>query len=105
MIDFVNTAGVGAIGTIEDAAAQVQRLVEQSKGFGAMLLLAHEWANPEATKRSFELVAQHVMPAFQGQARATLDAKAPDGHADRLRRAAEPGVAHMTEREVAAGRG
>ena len=41
-----------------------------------MLLLAHEWANPEATRRSFELIAQHVMPAFQGQAQATLDAKA-----------------------------
>jgi limonene 1,2-monooxygenase len=108
MIDFVNTSGIGAIGTIDDAAAQVQRLVDQSTGFGAMLLLAHEWANPEATKRSFELVAQHVMPAFQGQAQATLDAKARatdtrTGYAEQQNQA----VAHMTEkyeREVAAGR-
>ena len=68
MIDFVNTSGIGAIGTIDDAGAQVEKLVNQSGGFGAMLLLAHEWANPEATQRSYELIAQHVMPAFQGQA-------------------------------------
>jgi limonene 1,2-monooxygenase len=80
MIDFINEAGIGAIGTVEDARAQVQRLWDQSNGgFGAMLLLAHEWANPQATKRSYELIAQHVMPHFQGgaitHAQATLQAK------------------------------
>ncbi len=77
MIDFINEAGIGAIGTVDDARAQVQKLWDQSNGgFGAMLLLGHEWANPEATNRSWELVAQHVMPAFQGQAQGTLDAAA-----------------------------
>jgi limonene 1,2-monooxygenase len=99
MIDFVNEAGIGAIGTPDDAAAQVQRLVDQSGGFGAMLLLAHEWANPQATRRSYELFAQHVMPHFQGQAQATLDAKARatetrSGHAEQQVAA----VAHMTEK-------
>ena len=79
MIDFINEAGIGAIGTVEDARAQVQRLWDQSGGFGAMLLLAHEWANPQATKRSYELIAQHVMPHFQGgqvtHAQATVQAK------------------------------
>ncbi|TWF78549.1 limonene 1,2-monooxygenase [Pseudonocardia hierapolitana] len=99
MIEFVNEAGIGAIGTPDDAAAQVQRLVDQSGGFGAMLLLAHEWANPQATRRSYELIAQHVMPRFQGQAQATLDAKARasesrSGHAEQQVAA----VAHMTEK-------
>jgi limonene 1,2-monooxygenase len=99
MIDFVNEAGIGAIGTPEDAAAQVQKLVDQSGGFGAMLLLAHEWANPEATRRSYELIAQHVMPRFQGQAQATLDAKARAtqtraGHAEQQIAA----VTRMTEK-------
>jgi limonene 1,2-monooxygenase len=99
MIEFVNEAGIGAIGTPEDAAAQVQRLVDQSGGFGAMLLLAHEWANPQATRRSYELIAQHVMPRFQGQAQATLDAKARasetrTGHAEQQMAA----VAHMSEK-------
>ncbi len=100
MIDFINEAGIGAIGTVEDAAAQVERLVGQSDGgFGAMLLLAHEWANPLATRRSFELIAQHIMPRFQGQAQPTLDAKARatetrSSHADQQNAA----VAHMTEK-------
>jgi limonene 1,2-monooxygenase len=75
MIDFINEAGIGAIGTASDAKAQVQKLADQSGGFGAMLLLGHEWANPEATKRSFELIAQHVFPEFQGHAASTLAAK------------------------------
>jgi limonene 1,2-monooxygenase len=99
MIDFINGAGIGAIGTPDDARAQVQRLVDQSGGFGAMLLMAHEWANPEATRRSFELIAQHVMPEFQGQGWSTLAAKqramdTRSGHAEQQNQA----VAHMTEK-------
>jgi limonene 1,2-monooxygenase len=30
-------------------------------------MFGHDWANPEATKKSFELFAQYVMPHFQGQ--------------------------------------
>lgn len=103
MIDFINDHGVGAIGTPEDARAQVQRLHEQSGGFGAMLLLSHEWANPEATRRSYELIAQHVMPYFQGPGRShaesTLAAKAyatgvRDSHAD----AQWSAVSHMADK-------
>ncbi len=99
MIEFINEAGIGAIGTPDDAAAQVQRLVDQSGGYGAMLLLAHEWATPQATRRSYELIAQHVLPRVQGQAQATLDAKARAtqtraGHAEQQVAA----VAHMTEK-------
>ena len=77
MIDFVNDSGLGSIGTVDDAVGQIDRLVKQSNGgFGCYMLLAHEWANPVATHRSFELVSQHVMPQFQGQAWSTLAAKA-----------------------------
>lgn len=103
MIDLINEAGVGAIGTVEDARAQVQRLWNQSGGFGCMLLLGHEWANPEATKRSYELIAQHVMPHFQGgeisHAQQSLNAKA---HASSKREdyaaAQMQAVATMSER-------
>jgi limonene 1,2-monooxygenase len=37
--------------------------------------LAHEWANPMATHRSYELIAQRVIPEFQGQAYSTLNAQ------------------------------
>jgi limonene 1,2-monooxygenase len=76
MIDFVNESGLGSIGTVDDAVAQIERLTKQSNGgFGCYLLLAHEWANPVATHRSFELIAQHVFPQFQGQAYSTMEAK------------------------------
>jgi limonene 1,2-monooxygenase len=76
MIDFVNGSGLGTIGTVDEAAEQIDRLSKQSGGFGAYLQLAHEWANPQATKHSYELIARHVMPQFQGQSWSTLQAKA-----------------------------
>jgi limonene 1,2-monooxygenase len=75
MIEFVNSSGVGAIGTVDDCAAQIDRLLQQSKGFGAYLILAHEWANPAATHYSFELIARYVMPHFQGSVSNLLGAK------------------------------
>ena len=76
MIDFVNESGLGSIGTVDDAVAQIDRLVKQSNGgFGCYLLLSHDWANPQATWRSYELISQHVFPQFQGQAWSTLQAK------------------------------
>jgi hypothetical protein len=62
--------------TPEDACDQIDRLVKQSNGgFGAYLQLAHDWADPEAKFRSYELFARHVAPRFQGQRHATVDAK------------------------------
>jgi limonene 1,2-monooxygenase len=103
MIDFINEAGIGAIGTVEDARAQVQRLWDQSGGFGCMLLLGHEWANPQATKRSWELIAQRVMPYFQGgqvsHAQQTLDrAGYATSKRDDYAAAQMQAVATMTER-------
>jgi limonene 1,2-monooxygenase len=75
MISFVNDSGLGAIGTPDMCAEQVERLMTQSNGgFGAYLLLAHNWANPAATLHSYELIARHVMPRFQGHAHPTVDA-------------------------------
>lgn len=76
MIEFVNGTGIGAIGTPDACAAQIERLWQQSNGgFGCFLMLAHNWANPTATLRSYELIAREVMPQFQGHAKATLDAE------------------------------
>lgn len=83
MIDFVNESGFGAIGTPDMAVAQIERLRAQSNGgFGAYLMLAHNWANPEATKKSYELIARHVMPHFQGHYLPTMDSAA---RAEKLR--------------------
>jgi limonene 1,2-monooxygenase len=64
-IDRMIESGMGVIGTPDDAIAQLERLEKQSGGYGCFLMLAHEWANRAATRRSFELVARYVMPRFQ----------------------------------------
>ncbi|MDN5917768.1 MAG: LLM class flavin-dependent oxidoreductase [Pseudonocardia sp.] len=66
-LDWVNESGVGVIGTAEDAVRQIATLQEQSQGgFGAYLMMSHEWANPTDTKRHYELFAEYVTPQFQG---------------------------------------
>jgi limonene 1,2-monooxygenase len=95
-IDFVNQSGLGAIGTPDEAIAQIKRLEAQSSGgFGCYLQLAHDWAAPAARHRSYELFARHVAPHFQGQAHSTLDAKA-------RARAARPVLAGDNLKAVAA---
>ena len=75
MIEFVNESGFGAIGTPDMAVAQIDRLMKQSNGgFGAYLMLAHNWADPAATHKSYELIARHVMPHFQNHYAPTMDA-------------------------------
>ncbi len=64
--DVLVDMGAAVIGTPDDAIAQIEALVEISGGFGAFLFLAHNWANREATRRSYDLFARYVMPHFQG---------------------------------------
>ncbi len=67
--ELLNRTGAGVIGTPDDLCDFIDNLMEQSDGgFGTFLIQAHEWANPTATNRSYELVAQHVMAKYQGSA-------------------------------------
>ena len=54
------------IGTPDDAVAQLERYWEKTGGFGCMLILGQNWADPEKTRKSFELIARHVIPRFTG---------------------------------------
>ena len=65
-VDAMNKTGFAVIGTVEDAIAQLERLQTQSGGFGCFLQMAQEWADREATRKSYELIARYVMPHFQG---------------------------------------
>jgi len=65
-VDALMASGFVVIGTPEMAVAQLERLAEQSGGFGTFLLMAHEWANRAATLHSYELISQYVAPHFQG---------------------------------------
>lgn len=64
-VDALIASGMAVIGTPDDAIAQIERLQQQSGGFGCFMQLAHNWANWENTKRSYELMARYVFPKFQ----------------------------------------
>jgi limonene 1,2-monooxygenase len=59
--------GAGGIicGTPDDAIAQINRLYTKQSEFGAFLQLAHNWASWDATRKSYELYARHVVPHFR----------------------------------------
>jgi limonene 1,2-monooxygenase len=54
------------VGTPEDAIAQIRRLQKKQGEFGCFLQLAHNWANFENTKKSYELWMRHVNPVING---------------------------------------
>jgi len=66
MVDAMNATGLAVIGTPDDAARQIERLWEKSQGFGTYLFMTHDWADREATLRSYELFQRFVAPRFQG---------------------------------------
>lgn len=66
-IDTLLDAGVAVIGTPDDLIVQIKRLKSKGGAFGCFLDMAHHWADFEASKRSYELIARYVMPHFQGQ--------------------------------------
>ena len=58
--------GAAVIGTPDDLIQAIQRLQQVTGGFGVVLGFAHDWANVEATRRSWDLVARYVIPAVNG---------------------------------------
>src|SRR5580698_305070 len=54
------------IGTPDDAITQIRRLQAKQGDFGVFLQLAHNWANFENTKKSYELWQRHVTPVING---------------------------------------
>lgn len=100
-------SGFATIGTPDDAAARLEELVEASgSGFGAFLFFGHEWADREATLRSYELFAREVMPRFQGQLRApraSNDWVAGSGgvFVDRAGHAIQAAIQHHVEEQAA----
>ena len=53
--------GRAVIGTPDDAVEKIEALQEQSGGFGTIMLLAHDCADPERTLESYSLFARDVM--------------------------------------------
>jgi len=54
------------IGTPDDLVARLRDLYELTGGFGTVIGFVHDWANREATLRSWDMVARYVMPEVNG---------------------------------------
>ena len=63
--EWLIETGTGCIGTPDDAIAYIDRLVKGSGGFGVLCELAQNWADWDATKKHYELMARFVHPHFQ----------------------------------------
>ena len=55
-----------AIGTPDDLVKAIKRVMTISGGAGAIVGFAHDWANPENTRRSWDMVARYVIPEING---------------------------------------
>jgi limonene 1,2-monooxygenase len=54
------------IGTPDDLVARIKSVLEISGGFGTVVGFVHDWANPENTRRSWDMVARYVVPEING---------------------------------------
>jgi len=58
--------GAAVIGTPDDLVQAINNLQKVTGGFGVVLGFAHDWANRENARRSWDLVARYVIPAING---------------------------------------
>ena len=65
--------GAAVVGTPDELVKAIKNLREVTGGFGVVLGFAHDWANREATLRSWELFARYVVPAVNGYFQAQHD--------------------------------
>ena len=62
-------SGAAVIGTPDEMIEAILKLHELTGGFGTVLGFAHDWADAEATRRSWDLFARFVIPEVNGALR------------------------------------
>lgn len=87
-------AGAAVVGTPDDLIAAIRNLQEITGGFGVVLGFAHDWANKEASMRSWEMVSRYVVPALNGTVR-PMQASADHVEANKATLMASAGAAVM----------
>ncbi|HZX84150.1 MAG TPA: LLM class flavin-dependent oxidoreductase [Reyranella sp.] len=99
-VEFLTSSGLACIGTPDDCIRHFERLwLGSNGGFGAVLLLSHNWADWESTKRSYELMARYVHPHFQRQSNTLRVASYDNAKAKHETAGAESAQAVMSEIE------
>jgi limonene 1,2-monooxygenase len=89
--EYLVSSGLACIGSPDDCIRHFERLwMGSNGGFGGVLLLAHNWADWAATKRSYELMARYVHPHFQANANELRDWSYADATASPSQSQAQP---------------
>ncbi len=102
LVDVLVDSGRAVIGTPDDALAQVERLQKQTGGFGTLLQLAHNWADFENTKKSYELFMRYVAPRVSDANRnRSASLEWATAHSGEFMRAARGAARQMIEKHAA----
>jgi limonene 1,2-monooxygenase len=59
-------SAAATIGTPDDLIQRIKSVLDVSGGFGTVVGFVHDWANPENTMRSWDMVARYVVPEING---------------------------------------
>ena len=91
------------IGTPDDLVARIKSVLEISGGFGTVVGFVHDWANPENTMRSWDMVARYVVPEINGYLAGLRKSREfVATNREYFNRAREAVMAKITENEAAA---
>ncbi len=61
-----SSGAAATIGTPDDLVERIKAVLDISGGFGTVVGFVHDWANPENTARSWDMVARYVVPEING---------------------------------------
>jgi limonene 1,2-monooxygenase len=94
---------VATIGTPDDLVARIKQVLDTSGGFGTVVGFVHDWANPENTMRSWDMVARYVVPEINGYLAGLRKSREfVATNRDYFERAREAVMAKIQENETAA---
>ena len=95
--------GATVVGTPDELIQAIRDMREVTGGFGTVIGFAHDWANPEATRRSWDMVARYVVPEVNGYLDGYRESQRyVVEHRDSFERAGEAVLAKIMENEKAA---
>ena len=94
---------VATIGTPDDLVARIKSVLEAAGGFGTVVGFVHDWANPENTMRSWDMVARYVVPEINGYVAKLRESREfVATNREYFNRAREAVMAKITENDAAA---
>jgi limonene 1,2-monooxygenase len=94
---------VATIGTPDDLVARIKSVLQAAGGFGTVVGFVHDWANPENTMRSWDMVARYVVPEINGYVAKLRESREfVVNNREYFNRAREAVMAKITEHEAAA---